>query len=263
MCDDLGAAATSAAAGTSAVPLAVGDDGAVAAAGPSSWCVLPSEGTASSFSALAGERPEAVAVSPDGRLVIVGTNLNDAGAVVDLDMRTGQQDDVPMASPVGAVAVSSDGLVVAGDHDGNLLAFQVDTAGTVATGADVRCAVSLPTTQPVVAVSVSSSPGAESWAAAATDKSVLVYRLSMGTEPCATLIGGYDLLRDEGQVIDLSFDAQRRLTVLESDLNLFTFDPGAAAADVARNLAQGAQQRGWTLTAADCQVLLGTSACPR
>ena len=129
-------------------------------------------------------------------------------------------------------------------------------------GSENRCDVPLPVAEPVAALRVGRGSDEEYLAAAATRKEVFVYRISVAANPCATLIGGFDLLRYEGEVIDLSLDEKGQLTTLESDLNVFTFDPLVPLTDIAGNVTQLSDGSGWTLIQDDCELLLGTPRCP-
>jgi hypothetical protein len=236
-------------------------------AGPaSSWCLLPTDSSPVPQPSLVGERFGPVRVGADGQRFVVGTELNGVGTVDVYPVDTGLLETTQsMNGGVTAVALTSDDapLVAAGDQQGNLLAFQVGSADAASGfGSEIRCDVPLPVAEAVAAVSVGRGSDGEYLVAAATRKEVFVYRISVAADPCATLIGGFDLLRDEGEVIDLALDENGLLTALESDLNVFTFDPLAPLTDVAGTVTQLSDDRGWTLTQDDCQILLGTPRCP-
>jgi hypothetical protein len=254
------------------VASAVADTGVAAAtavtpsdSGPRpAGCILPTEGPSYPVPSLAGEQLRAVDVSADGQYVVIGGDVGGAGTLTlyatDAGLKAATQST---ATGIAAVAMTSGDspVVVAADTSGQMTVLQVHVVDNQPDSSFVaRCRVST-TTDPVTAIAVGKGSDGSDLAAMTTGKAVSVYRIPPSGDTC-DMIGGFDLLRDEGQVIDLAFDDGGRLTTLESDLSVFRFDPVQSPAAVAADVAQRANARAWVLTDSDCQDLLGTPKCP-
>jgi hypothetical protein len=243
----------------------------------SAWCALPVAGgsgdglpyTSLENSSLVGETYRAVATSGDGVWFTVGTDLNGGGTVDLYPIDDGILEvSQPLPNPVTAVALTSGvgPTLVAGDERGNLVVYEA--TGAVAAdaveppGPGARCDLALPVTDRTVAVAIGERADGQEMVAAATPKAVFVYEVAVADAECARLIGGFDLLRDEGTVLDVAIDGEGRVTVLESDLNVFTFDPAMRLGDVAADVRRRSAQRGWQLTTAECQAATGSPDCP-
>jgi hypothetical protein len=205
----------------------------------------------------------AVAVNADGSLMVTGSAQSGGGSVeligvAGIDL----VDSQAMTRPVTAVALSADAAptVAAGDDQGGLLVFGAPTEGTSAES--IRCTFWVPTPAQIVSVAVGEGSDGRLLIAAATRKAVFTYRVDVAADPCSVLTGGFDLLRDEGDVLDLSVEADGSVTVLESDLNVFTFDPASSPAAVSDDVEERATSRGWVLDAAECEALVQQPTCP-
>jgi hypothetical protein len=248
---------------------AVADTGVVAAtaltpsdSGPRpAGCIVPSHGSPYPILSLAGERLRAVDVSADGQYVVIGGDVGGAGTITVYATEAGLKAATrSTATGIAAVAMTSGDtpVVVAADTSGEMNALQVRVVDNQPDSSFVpRCAAPT-TTDPVTVIAVGKGSDGSDLAAVTTGKAVLVYRIG---DKCDK-IGGFDLLRDEGQIIDLAFDDSGHLTTLGSDLSVFRFDPLQTAAAVAGDVAQRANARGWVLTDSDCKDLLGTPKCP-
>lgn len=226
---------------------------AVGPAGDRFLCVSSGGEERSRPQPLPGEVLRALALAPGGTHTITGTELLGAGSVTvyDAEGTTLYSDRFP--APVTAVATLADARVIAaGDERGNVAVIE--------TGAnDSGCSSSVPRAEQVVAIGLGVGSDGSDLLAVATATSVYVYRWGAGA-PCA-LEGGFDLLRDEGSVLDLAFGADGALTVLESDLFVYEFDPLAGTDDVAAAVQPLLAARGWALDDGECQQLVGR-ACP-
>ena len=118
--------------------------------------------------------------------------------------------------------------------------FDADNNGNV-------CDVKLPVAIPIVAADVIEHDGMR-FVASVTAKAVFVHHITPTDDGCnAELQSGFDLQREEGEVLDLSFRPDGTVAVLESDHFLFGFDPAATPADVATSVATMADRRGWEI----------------
>ncbi len=119
--------------------------------------------------------------------------------------------------------------------------------------------VQLPVEAPVVALDmVSIDTG--SLLAVATETAVYVYAFE-GEEQA--LVGGYDLERGEGTVLDLGFRGgdPMRLAVIGSDQSVYEFDPRADPQQVAAEVRALATERDLLLDDAQCLELVD-QRCP-
>ena len=259
-----GAAAPSDAGG---IAVAIADNGAVVASadrpGASTWCLaLPGRSPFPGFS-LQDERYHAVGISADGSHFAVGTELG-GGGTADLYDADGKLLALwPLPSPVTAVTFAAGEAgqpqVVAGDAQGNIVAFQPEPTADFAV--TERCSAALPTTEPVVAMSATAGPFGALLIAAATRRGVYVYEVAAGGDSCH-LMGGFDVMRDEGDVLALSLDERGQVTTLESDFNVYSFDPLAPPAKVAE-VVSGLWDAHGTSRYLNCDALPKTARCPR
>ncbi len=155
----------------------------------------------------------------------------------------------------------SDTFVFAGGDDQGNVAF-VEALGGGAPGvgySTVSSEVQLPVEAPVVALDmVFIDTG--SLLAVATPTAVYVYAFEGET---VELVGGYDLLRGEGKVLDLGFRGgdPTRLAVVGSDQSVYEFDPRADPREVAAEVRAITAERGLLPDDAVCQQFVH-QPCP-
>jgi WD40 repeat protein len=221
---------------------------------------------------VAGAKARAVAIDGAGTIGVVGRDVNlSRSAVVELyDLMASQRlatTDLP--GSVTAVAAGLPGfegsdsyVYAAGDDRGNVVFVEAMKPVGESGGVQyfpVTTEVQLPVEAPVVALDmVSIDTG--SLLAVATPTAVYVYAFE-GEEQA--LVGGYDLERGEGTVLDLGFRGgdPMRLAVVGSDQSVYEFDPRADPQQVAAEVRAVATERDLLLDDAQCQELVA-QRCP-
>ena len=205
---------------------------------------------------LTGKTLQSLAVSADGELTVVGTEFATAGSAVVYAASGMPVDEARLPAPVTAVGFSPDATrVVAADGNGTVIVFGLTSKPRY------ECSTQLPRTERVVAADLGTGSNDSNLLAVASATGVFVFSVDDQGDQCAELVGGFDLERDEGRVLDLAFTEDGRLTVLESDLFVFTFDPLAAPQAVVAQIDELASSREWAFDDARCQELVGRS-CP-
>ena len=177
------------------------------------------DGTPSVLEPSPGEVPRAVALGEDAARLVVGMDVNGVG-LLSADDRGEYLGLAWPGAPVTAVRTGAgpQPLAVGGDEQGNIVVFDADNNGNV-------CDVKLPVAIPIVAADVIELDGMR-FVASATAKAVFVHHITPTDDGCdAELQSGFDLQREEGEVLDLSFRPDGTVAVLESDHFLFGVRP--------------------------------------
>jgi hypothetical protein len=213
-----------------------------------------------------GTTARAVAINGPGTIGVVGRDVNSRG-VVELYHLTSSRllttTDLPgsvtaVAAGLPGFEASSIFVYAAGDDRGNVVFVEAEKeVGETATMLSRE--VQLPVEAPVVALDMVPL-GIRSLLAVATPSAVYVYEFGLLEQ---ALVGGYDLERDEGTVLDLGFRGgdPRRLAVVGSDQSVYEFDPRADPHQVAADVRAVATQRNLLLDDARCQELV-SRPCP-